>query len=574
MIKALRDYQVKAIRETYKWLGSHDGNPCIVAPTGSGKAYIIAGFCEDILHRSPERRILVLSHVKELLVQDAEKITLAWPEAPVGIYSAGLGSKQTNTITVAGIQSVWKKGSELGHIDLVIVDEAHTIQNDDSGMYRTLLSDLKAINPKMRIIGLTATPYRLGQGLLTEGDEAIFDALIEPVTIQELVKRGFLAKLTSTFTDLQMNVDGVKRVQGDYEKRELESRVNSESINSRVVEETIRRAGDRTAWLIFCVSISHAEAMRDEFRAHGVNAEAITSKTTSEERARIFEEFKAGKIKAVTNVGVATTGFDYPDIDVIVMARPTLSPGLYAQMSGRGMRLKSKGHHQDCIVLDFAGNISRHGPVTKIIPPRRTASKGSKMTSENLGEMFKLCPKCKKAVLRRARECPHCKYQFQTQDLTDLNTTADIMQLDEASQSQLQQEQGLENQETQTQTQSQNQSQIQHMIVRSWYWRAGFTKNEHAPFLRVDFYEEDLMKGPRQLFLYLTSGTEASRAKAYRSLKSLLQGVRVPSPEELNNIQIMNALAKTISENYKPPLWIEYKQSGTYTSIINWGWEE
>ena len=557
MIKELRDYQVRAIRETYKWLSANKGNPCIVAPTGSGKAYIIAGFCEDILKRDPNRKILVLSHVKELLVQDAEKITLAWPDAPVGIYSAGLGTKQTNIITVAGIQSIWKKANDLGHIDMIIVDEAHTIQNEDSGMYRTLIADLKKINPSMRIIGLTATPYRLGQGLLTEGDEAIFDALIEPVTIAELVKRGFLAKLTSTFTDLQMNVDGVKKVQGDFERRELESRVNSENINSKVVEETIKRAGDRTAWLIFCVSISHAESMRDEFIAHGVNAAAITSKTSSEERAKIFADFKAGRIKAVTNVGVATTGFDYPDIDVIVMARPTLSPGLYAQMSGRGMRVKSKGHHQDCIVLDFAGNIIRHGPVTKIIPPRRSAGKAKKFTSENIGELFKICPKCHKATLKRARECPHCKYQFK--ELSELNTTEEIMQIEESD------------------TQQEKKITLERMNVRSWFWKVVYFKNkntnESIPMLRVDFYQQDLLKGPKQLFLRLMHD-EVQRNKAYRNLKSLLQGVRVPPLEEINSARTLHYLADTINAHYNPPSYIEYKQDGNYTTITNWGWED
>ena len=104
----------------------------------------------------------MLSHVKELLVQDAEKITQVWPSAPVGLYSAGLGSKDINTITVAGIQSIWKKGKELGKIHLVIVDEAHLISNTDSGMYRTLLADLQEVYSGMRVIGLTATPYRLG----------------------------------------------------------------------------------------------------------------------------------------------------------------------------------------------------------------------------------------------------------------------------------------------------------------------------------------------------------------------------------------------------------------------------
>ncbi len=566
MIQGLRDYQTKAIRETYKWLREHKGNPCIVAPTGSGKAHIIAGFCEDILRRVPDAKILVLSHVKELLVQDAEKIQLAWPEAPLAIYSAGLGTKETDAITVAGIQSIWRKPEELGRIDVVIVDEAHMIQNEDEGMYRRLLSSLHEINPKMRMIGLTATPYRLGQGLLTEGEDAIFQALIEPVTIEELVKRKFLARLTSTFTDLQMNVEGIKKVQGDYEKQELEYRVNSSDVNSKVVSETIYRAGNRTAWLVFCVSISHAEAMRDEFIAQGVRAEAITSKTTSEERARIFADFKAGKIRAVTNVGVATTGFDYPDIDVIVMARPTLSPGLYIQMSGRGMRVKSPGHHQDCLVLDFAGNIARHGAVTKIIPPRRTVKAGRKSGSQELGDMFKKCPKCHKIVMKRARECAHCGHIFS--ELSDLSVSQDIMGIEKA-----QPEINI-NTENDTISTADN---IQHMKVVSWFWKVIYRKKDNMPMLRVDFYGEDKMQGPKQLFLYIMQ-EDGAREKAYKQIKSLLQGVKIPELEEINNVRVLYGLAETIRENYAPPSWIDYKEEirdeRVYFTISKWGWNE
>ena len=565
----LRDYQVKAIRDTYKWLYEHKGNPCIVAPTGSGKAHIIAGFCEDILRRNKNAKILVLSHVKELLVQDAEKIRLAWPQAPLAIYSAGLGTKEISSITVAGIQSIWRKPEELGKIDVVIVDEAHMIQNEDEGMYRRLLSSLHEINPKMRMIGLTATPYRLGQGLLTEGDDAIFQGLIEPVTIEELVKRKYLARLTSTFTDLQMNVEGIKKVQGDYEKQELESRVNSSDVNAKVVSETIRRAGNRTAWLVFCVSISHAEKMRDEFIAQGVKAEAITSKTTSEERARIFADFKAGKIRAVTNVGVATTGFDYPDIDVIVMARPTLSPGLYIQMSGRGMRVKSPGHHQDCLVLDFAGNIARHGAVTKIIPPRRTIKAGKK-SSQELGEMFKICPKCKKTVMKRARECVHCGHIFS--ELSELSVSEDIME-------------GVNDIETGTPEmpsakgtqESEIPSGYQRMKVDSWFWKVVRRKKDNMPLLRVDFYGEDKLQGPKQLFLHIMQ-EDGSRRIAYRQMKSLLQGVRLPDLEEFNNVGILYGLCEAVRENYAPPSWIEYKEENRegriYFTISKWGWDE
>ncbi|MBR4195691.1 MAG: DEAD/DEAH box helicase family protein [Synergistaceae bacterium] len=556
---ALRDYQLKAIRETYKWLREHDGNPCIVAPTGSGKAHIIAGFCEDILRKKADAKILVLSHVKELLVQDAEKIRLAWPEAPIGIYSAGLGTKQTDSITVAGIQSIWRKPYELGRIDVVIIDEAHMIQNEDEGMYRRLLSSLQEINPKIRMIGLTATPYRLGQGLLTEGDNAIFQALIEPVTIEELVQRKFLARLTSTFTDLKMNVEGIKKVQGDYEKQELESRVNSSDINAKVVAETIRRAGNRTAWLVFCVSISHAEKMRDEFIAQGVRAEAITSKTTSEQRARIFADFKAGKIRAVTNVGVATTGFDYPDIDVIVMARPTLSPGLYIQMSGRGMRVKSPGHHQDCLVLDFAGNIARHGAVTKIIPPRRTVKAGKK--SQELGDMFKICPKCHKTVMKRARECVHCGHIFS--ELSDLNVNEDIME-------------GVNDSAAETQ---ETPPGFTRMKVAYWYWKVVYRKKDRMPMIRVDFYGEDKLQGPKQLFLYIMDEDKSMKERAYRMIKSLLQGVKIPELEKFDSARILYELCETVKNNFTPPSWIEYRIEDRHDShfhciIPKWGWDE
>ena len=556
MIKGLRDYQARAVSNAYKWLATHNGNPCIVAPTGSGKAWICAALCEELLSHSPNAKILVLSHVKELLVQDADKIIQVWPGAPVGIYSAGLGTKDINTITVAGIQSIWKKASELGKIDLVIVDEAHLISNTDSGMYRSLLADLQEINPRVRLIGLTATPYRLGQGLLTEGSEAIFTELLEAASIDELIKRGFLAKLTSTFTDLKLNVEGVRKVQGDYEKQELEQRVNNEINNHQIAAETIRRAGDRKAWLIFCVSVSHAKALCDEFTSQGINAAVITGKTSASERERIFSEFKAGKIRAVTNVGVATTGFDYPDIDVIVMARPTLSPGLYMQMSGRGMRIKSPGHYKDCLVLDFAGNIERHGAITKIIPPRRTISRKKKPQQE-LGEMFKQCPNCGKVIMSRARICAHCGHIF-TQ-LKDLNTEQDIMGSSEIM--------GVHEEEQEAPAPN-----VTRMKVHKWFWKVTYTKQDHIGMLRADFYDDDPMHGPKCLYLKLLhAGPEAE--KAYRSLKQLLQGVMIPPLEEINNARSLHLLANTINENYKPPAWIEYRESGKFTYITNWGWD-
>lgn len=158
----LRDYQQRTIDQLYAWFeAGNQGNPCLVLPIGSGKSHIVAALCKDALQNWPETRILMLTHVRELIEQNAEKMRLHWPNAPLGIYSAGLRQKELGEpITFAGIQSVRTKAKEIGHVDLVIIDECHLVSHKDEGGYRTLLDDLTAINPNLRVVGLTATPYR------------------------------------------------------------------------------------------------------------------------------------------------------------------------------------------------------------------------------------------------------------------------------------------------------------------------------------------------------------------------------------------------------------------------------
>lgn len=300
----LRDYQRQAIDSLYEWFRENDtGNPCLVLPTGAGKSVVLAEFCREALANWPDTRILILSHVKELLEQDAEKIRILWPDAPLGVYSAGLGRRDVDAITVAGIQSVYRKASEIGYVDIAIVDECHLLNHKDEGMYRNLLNELEAINPSLRVIGLTATPYRLGHGLITEGG-AMFSALIEPVRIQELVERGYLAPLRSKGMELLLSVDGVRRRGGDFVESELAEMVNTKANNEAMVGQTLRIAQGRRSILVFCSGVQHAYAMRDLFREKGEIAEAVLGETDSEERARILEDFKAGRVRVITNNSV------------------------------------------------------------------------------------------------------------------------------------------------------------------------------------------------------------------------------------------------------------------------------
>jgi DNA repair protein RadD len=400
----LRDYQSRTIDQLYAWFeAGNQGNPCLVLPTGSGKSHLVAALCKDALQNWPETRVLMLTHVKELIEQNAQKMREHWPGAPLGIYSAGMGRKDLGEpITFAGIQSVRTKAGALGHMDLVLIDECHLVNHKDEGGYRKLLAELKAINPALRVVGLTATPYRLGHGLITD-KPALFDALLEPVSIEELIFKGYLATLRSKVTKAKLDTTGVHKRGGEFIESELQAAVDTDDKNQAVVQEVVALAGDRKAWLVFCTGVKHAEHVAEVLRQHGITTECVLGETPKKEREQIIADFKVGRIRALTNANVLTTGFDYPDIDLIAMLRPTMSPGLYVQMAGRGMRVKS--HTDHCLVLDFAGVVESHGPITAVQTPKKGG--------DGNGEApVKVCDNCGELCAISAAVCPACGHPF------------------------------------------------------------------------------------------------------------------------------------------------------------------
>ena len=190
----------------------------------------------------------------------------------------------------------------------------------------------------------------MGHGLITDAP-ALFDAILEPVDIIELITGGYLAPLKSKLTDAHLDTTGVTIRAGDYAKGELERAVNTAKNNTTTADEVLQLAGDRKAWLFFCAGVHHAQDVADELISKDIPAACVTGETPKAERERLLAEFKSGKLRALTNANVLTTGFDYPDIDLIAMLRPTQSPVLYVQMAGRGMRLKS--HTDHCFSAGF-----------------------------------------------------------------------------------------------------------------------------------------------------------------------------------------------------------------------------
>lgn len=526
----LREYQQRTIDQLYAWFeAGNQGNPCLVLPTGSGKSHIIAALCKDALQSWPETRILMLTHVKELIVQNADKMRQHWPNAPLGIYSAGLGRKEIGEpITFAGIQSVRSKAKQIGHVDLVIIDECHLIGHKDEGGYRTLLSDIYQTNANVRVIGLTATPYRLGHGYITD-KPAIFDALIAPTSIEELIFKGYLSNLRSKLTATKLEVDGVHKRGGEYIEAELQAAVDTTDKNRKVVAEIIKLGAERKSWLIFCAGVAHAQHIVEALQGEGIVAECVTGETPSAERDRMLKEFKAGRIQALTNANVLTTGFDAPGIDLIAMLRPTMSPGLYVQMAGRGLRI-AEGK-TDCLVLDFAGVVEQHGPITAVIPPPK---KG-----DRVGEApVKVCDNCQEICHLSVRECPACGTPFPEPERPMLRLhNLDIM--------------GVEGVDFE---------------VSTWTWRKHISRASGKEMLSLTYYGS-LSDPPVTEYLAVTHDGYAGEKS-----RRLLADIAYKAGVVLDyGTAELHEMAQQLTES-QPPSAIEFRREGKFFTVLQRTW--
>jgi DNA repair protein RadD len=404
----LRDYQQEAVEAGWNYLCSQGGNPVICLPTGGGKSWIAADLCRTAIKKY-QGRVLVLAHRKELLTQNAEKIRLLCPDLDVGIYSAGLKSRDTDhACVVAGIQSVFRKAHELGARHLVIIDEVHLVPRDGEGMYRKFLDDLHRINPYLRMIGLTATPYRLDSGPICRPN-ALFHTVCYSASIRELIDQGYLCQLITKSTSTHANLESVHIRGGEFISGEAERAFCQ--IVPPACEEMIKASGDRKSILVFTSGVQHAEQVAQCITTMtGEDVGVVTGDTFPLTRARILEDFQAGRLRWCVNVDVLTTGFDAPNIDCIAVLRATMSPGLFAQIVGRGFRIHPGKN--DCLILDFGGNIQRHGPIDApnyglAEEPRSAPGEAPKKT----------CPNCKTDLPLGVYKCEECDFEFPSPEL-------------------------------------------------------------------------------------------------------------------------------------------------------------
>lgn len=416
-----RWYQKEAADAAGEFLLSEEkqGHPIVVLPTGSGKTIVLCGIIDRFLSERPSEDILVLSHVQEILEQDFEALEHHFAEGFIGLWSSGLNSKTKKKITVAGIQSVFRNPKRFSNVGLVLIDECHLISHKDQGMYRKFLGALDAF-----YCGLTATPWRLGHGMINEGDGTLFTDIVYDASsfekFNQLVEEGFLSPIITKKTLLDMSsVEGVRTTGGDFNGKDLSTKFDRETITDAAVHEVIKYGRNYKKWMMFAIDIDHADHIAEKMNEYGIPTTVIHSRM-EEERKEEIRKIKEGEVRCAVSVNALTTGFDVKDIDLIAILRPTKSPVVHVQTIGRGLRVAEGKEH--CLVLDFAGNTKRLGPINDI----QIAQRGKKKIGSG-GAITKDCKECGTVHHPSVKICPVCGTEFEFQE--KLSATADTTEI-------------------------------------------------------------------------------------------------------------------------------------------------
>ncbi len=354
----LRPYQQEAVQATLKHFRGCKDPAVVVLPTGAGKSLVIAE-----LARLARGRVLVMAHVKELIEQNHAKYVRFGLDA--GIYSAGLQQKDSDSKVIFGsIQSIARATQEFfRNFSLVVIDECHRVSVDGDTQYFQVISKLKELNPELCILGLTATPYRLGLGWIYEyntyrkilqvSEERFFKKCIYELPLRYMIKNSYLTppvridSPVACYDFSSLKLHGTHYVQAQVERLLQDQK----RITPLIIKNIVDMSVDRQGVMIFTTSVNHAIEIMKSLPPY-VSA-LVIGDTETEERGEIIQAFKERKLKYLVNVSVLTTGFDAPHVDVIAILRPTESVSLYQQIVGRGLRL-SPGK-TDCLILDYTG---------------------------------------------------------------------------------------------------------------------------------------------------------------------------------------------------------------------------
>jgi len=388
-------------------------NVLIQAATGAGKTIVFAELIRRFLNDFPTMKILVLVHREIIVKQNADKLRHIWPSAPIGIACASASSRidMHSPVVFGSIQTLASRIETLPMFHMVIVDEAHRLPPKSAeSQYKKVLDRLEMFYPKLRLFGLTATPFRLAWGNIygrehkrisdDEPTKNWFDSLDLEIGIQKLQAiqpdddnpdAPYLCGMRAFVEDksITTELNSITKTAGEFNQGEL-SDLMQKTIHLQTALDAYRKHSEgRTRTVIFAVDTDHAEKVKSIFSSAGIISESVHYKNDKSHNREVLKRFDAGEIPVVVNVGVLTEGWDCRSVDMLMLCRPTMSAALFVQIVGRGLRTFSG--KQDVLILDLAGNFNRHGPPWAPILPDYSKPGRPK---EKIIRPDKKCPAC------------------------------------------------------------------------------------------------------------------------------------------------------------------------------------
>lgn len=376
------------------------GNTLGVAPTGAGKTVMLSAAVNFAHIRTPSMRSLVIQHRDELVTQNRNTFKRVAPDSPCDVFIADR-KKWSDGVTFAMVQTLCRDDNlaTMPAMDFIVIDEAHHVAADS---YLKIINRAKELNPKVRILGVTATPARADRKAL----KTVFNNVADVISIKELIEAGNLVKPRVFVIDcgLREELSSVRRTVADFDMNEVEKIMDKQAVTGRVIEEWKTTAGARKT-IVFCSTVDHAEHVTQAFCAAGIKAVCIHGGLSDGERRGILNAFEKDKYQVLINVAIATEGYDCQTISCVVLLRPCSYKSTMIQMIGRGLRKVDPEKHpgvikSDCIVMDFGYSILTHGVLDTEV--QLDPGKGK--------PMLKTCPGCGMEIPMACPVCPSCEF--------------------------------------------------------------------------------------------------------------------------------------------------------------------
>lgn len=388
----LRPYQQKAVDTIWEVLKKKNNALC-VGPCGMGKTEIFIEMCKKAVSVKSDVRIMILLNKVKLVEQTHKRLS---KHLKCSVYCGSLDQKDHSNIIVASIQSACK--SDFGHVNWVIIDEAHRYNNEDESQYRQILDALRSVNEKVRVIGFTATPYR-ATGFIY-GKDQLFDKIDYSVDLEDMWNGNYLVRPFCKAGNNKFETSGMKILAGDFSSGDITKITSDNKKVSAQVADALSRIDGRKKIAWACANINHA------IKVHSMltGASLIHSKMSAFERDLNQSEFECGSNKHIVFVNVLSEGYDFPPVDTIVLMCPTRSPVKYVQTVGRALRIAP--NKTDALVLDYGSVIENCGPITD----PRIPKKGERANKKD--DRMKFCPKCYEYIQRSLLVCPVCEHEF------------------------------------------------------------------------------------------------------------------------------------------------------------------